>query len=309
MNTPISTPNPGDSDIDDLADAVRQGRPLKPGRRFRVLIANETLEFSSVVLEDPLPLGRQLIEEAGASPVQEFTATAILPNGDFEDIRLDEAFDLRGRGAERVIIARSDRKFLFKIDDRDLEWPFRFISGFVLKKIAELPDNYALWLDVRGGHDQKIEDCDLIDLDKPGVERFISIIDQTTEGRELIPSTDVDYLKSSDLTFDVIQDGATTGVVLKGFPLPKGKFDHDAADILIMLPAGYPDCAPDMFYALPWLRLSENGREARAANVVHKFGGKSWQRWSRHCPAWRPGVDGLHTMIARVRVALASASA
>ena len=309
MNTPNSTPNQGDSEIDDLADAVRQGRPLKPGRRFRVLIANETLEFAPVPMADPLPLGRQLIQAAGGSPVHEFTATAILPNGDFEDIRLDEHYDLRGRGAERVIIARSDRKFLFKIDDRDLEWPFRFISGFVLKKIADLPENYALWLDVRGGHDQKIENCDLIDLGKPGVERFISIIDQTTEGRELIPSTDVDYLKSSDLAFDIIQDGGATGVVLKGFPLPEGKFDHDVADILILLPAGYPDCAPDMFYAMPWLRLAASGREARAANVVHNFGGKTWQRWSRHCTAWRPGVDGLQTMIARVRVALASARA
>ncbi|MEM9374628.1 MAG: multiubiquitin domain-containing protein [Pseudomonadota bacterium] len=306
----LNSPQNGDEpDIDDLAEAVHAGRPLKPRRRFRVQIANETLSFSPFVLDDPLPLGRQLIEVTGGAPVHEYVAIAILPNGDFEDIRLDEPYDLRGRGAERILVARTDRKYLFKIDDRDLEWPRRFITGFVLKKLASLAANYALWLDVPGGHDQKIDDCDLIDLDKPGVERFISIIDQTTEGRELIPSSDLQYLESRNLTFDIVEHGTTPGVILKAFPLPAGKYDHETADILIILPAGYPDIAPDMFYASPWLRLSVSGREPRAANVAHNFAGRSWQRWSRHCQAWRPGIDGLQTMIARVQVALASAGA
>ena len=301
------TDNSQDQNLDDLADAVHDGRPLKPGARFRVLIADETLDFKNHIFDDPMPLGRQFIEAAGGAPVHEYTATAILPSGDFEDIRLDEPYDLRGRGAERVLVARTDRKFLFKIDDKDLEWPKRFISGFVLKNLAALAPNYALWLDVPGGHDQKINDCDLVDLGKPGVERFISIIDQTTEGRELIPSGDRAFLESRDLSFDVIKSGGTLGVILKGYSLPKGKYDHDVADILIILPPGYPDTPPDMFYTSPRIKLTASGREARAANVNHNFADRVWQRWSRHCPAWRPGVDGLQTMVARVRVALEEA--
>ena len=154
-----------------------------------------------------MPLGRQFIEAAGGAPVYEYTATAILPSGDFEDIRLDESYDLRGRGAERILVAQTDRKFLFKVDDKDLEWPKRFISGFVVKKLAALAPNYALWLDVPGGHDQKINDDDLIDLGKTGVERFISIIDHTTEGKELIPSGDRVFLESRALDFEVVKSG------------------------------------------------------------------------------------------------------
>lgn len=290
------TDNSQDQNVDDIASA-----------RFRVLIADETLDFKNHIFDDPMPLGRQFIEAAGGAPVHEYIATAILPSGDFEDIRLDEPYDLRGRGAERVLVARSDRKFLFKIDNKDLEWPKRLISGFVLKKLAALAPNYALWLDVPGGHDQKINDCDLVDLGKPGVERFISIIDQTTEGRELIPSGDRVFLESRDLNFDVVKSGGKIGVILKGYPLPEGKYDHEVADVLIILPPGYPDTPPDMFYTSPRIKLSASGREARATNVNHNFGDRVWQRWSRHCPAWRPGMDGLQTMMARVRVALEEA--
>lgn len=298
------TDNSQDLNVDDLADADHNARPLKAGARFRVLLADEALDFKNHIFEDPMPLGRQFIEATGGTPIHEYTATAILPSGDFEDIRLDEAYDLRGRGAERVLVARSDRKFLFKIDDKDLEWPKRFISGFVVKKLADLAPNYALWLDVPGGHDQKINDCDLIDLGKPGVERFISIIDQTTEGRELIPFGDRDFLESRDFGFEVVENGGTIGVILKGYSLPEGKYDQHAVDILIILPSGYPDTAPDMFYTSPRIKLSVSGREARAATVSYDFADRVWQRWSRHCPAWRPGVDGLRTMLARVRVAL-----
>ena len=46
------------------------------------------------------------------------------------------------------------------------------------------------------------------------------------------------------------------------------------------LPASYPDCAPDMFYALPWLRLVGSQRFPNAADVSMEFRGQSWQRWS-----------------------------
>ena len=301
------TDNPQDQNVDDLFDAVRDGRPLKPGAHFRVLIADETLDFKKHIFDDPMPLGRQFIEAAGGAPVYEYTATAILPSGDFEDIRLDESYDLRGRGAERILVAQTDRKFLFKVDDKDLEWPKRFISGFVVKKLAALAPNYALWLDVPGGHDQKINDDDLIDLGKTGVERFISIIDHTTEGKELIPSGDRVFLESRALDFEVVKSGDMIGVILTAYSLPQGEYDHDITDVLIILPPGYPDTPPDKIYTSPWIKLSASGREARAANVNHNFADRVWQRWSRHCSAWRPGVDGLQTMVARVRVALEEA--
>ena len=104
-------------------------------------------------------------------------------------------------------------------------------------------------------------------------------------------------------------EGGNTGVVLKELLLPAGKFNCETADVLILLPRGYPDCPPDMFYVSPKLLLAGTGQVPKAYTAEHRFGGRVWQRWSRHNNAWRPGVDGLQTMVARVQTALAGARA
>jgi len=276
--------------------------------RFRILIADENLNYTPHVFDDPKVLGREIIEANGSHPVDEHVAIAILPNGDFEDLRLDEKYDLRGRGAEKVLVARTDRSFKFKIDDKDLEWPHACVSGFVLRKLADLPKNYNLWQEVTGQHDLKISDTDVINLEEKGVERFVSLIDQTTEG-DALPSADQSFLANHGYDFEVIQEGGQTGIVLKALELPNGKFNCEEADILVLLPAGYPDCPPDMFYASPQLVLKCTGQIPKACTVQHNFADRVWQRWSRHNNAWRPGIDGLRTMMARVQTALAEARA
>jgi hypothetical protein len=93
-------------------------------------------------------------------------------------------------------------------------------------------------------------------------------------------------------------------VILRNIALPPGKFDQPLVDVLILLPPGYPDSCPDMFYLLPWVKLVATGSYPRAADQAVSFGGQSWQRWSRHSQEWRPGIDGIHTMMARMRLAV-----
>ena len=83
-----------------------------------------------------------------------------------------------------------------------------------------------------------------------------------------------------------------------------GRFNHDKADFLIVLPAGYPDVRPDMFFAIPWLKLIQGDRYPKAADQPYDFNGQRWQQWSRHQEHWRPGVDGIWTMLRRLDTAL-----
>ncbi len=304
MNEALS---PEYDDCDDLATAIREGRPLRPSRAYGIEVSDETLNFHSVRVADPLPLGRQILDAAGAQPVEEFSLFGLLPNGDFEDVRLDEPFDLRGRGAERFIYFRTDRIFIFTIDNRQLDWGIPLITGMILRRLANIQPGYDLYLEVRGGHDREISNTDLIDLSKPGIERFITVIQQTTEGRAALPLMDRTYLDDHLIGYETVEETGHVGVILKDMPLPEGKFDHTSVDVLILLPAGYPDARPDMFFLLPWIRLNSNGGFPKNADVAHTFGGNQWQRWSRHSDAWRPGVDGLHTMIARFRHAMDTA--
>jgi hypothetical protein len=119
----------------------------------------------------------------------------------------------------------------------------------------------------------------------------------------ILPLKDRRYLSQRGISYQEIEQ-PQKAVLLKGYQLPRDRFDAANADVLILLPAAYPDCAPDMFYALPWLRLVGSGSYPKAADHPMEFDGKSWQRWSRHNDAWRPGVDGIWTMVKRVEVAL-----
>jgi len=116
------------------------------------------------------------------------------------------------------------------------------------------------------------------------------------------------YLISRGITFEEVEEGGQKAVVLRRVELPDGRFDSKIVDILILLPSSYPDSAPDMFYALPWLRLVRTKAYPKAADHPHSFAGQSWQRWSRHNEEWRAGVDGIWTMIQRVQAALQEAA-
>ena len=82
------------------------------------------------------------------------------------------------------------------------------------------------------------------------------------------------------------------------------QFDTPKADLLVLIPPGYADTPPDMFYLLPWVRLVANNAYPRCADQPHQFAGQSWQRWSRHSTEWRPGIDGIWSMLKRVDHAL-----
>jgi hypothetical protein len=308
----MQTQNPGDDShipLEDVGAAIREGRSLRLAHLYRIVVTDELLNERHLDLSDPVPTGHQILQAAEVRPVADYSIYAILPSGEFEDLRLDETYDLRGRGAERFVIFQTDRAFKFTIDDRQMEWGKPSISGKILKVLAGVPtDTYDVYLEVRGGgQDVLIRDTDLIDLSKPGIERFITLIRDTTEGLAALPEADQRYLDLHGFAVEVVSDGPHTGVVLKQMQLPQGKFNHPAADVLVILPPGYPDVAPDMFFCDPWLTLVSAGRYPTRADQPHAFMGRNWQRWSRHNNNWRPGVDGLHTMIKRIEHALAEA--
>lgn len=124
-----------------------------------------------------------------------------------------------------------------------------------------------------------------------------------------LPASDIEYLESKGIAFEEVEEGGKKAVILKNRPLPDDRFDATKADVLILLPSGYPDVAPDMFYLLPWIKLVPANRYPNKADHPLQFAGQSWQRWSRHNKEWRPGIDGIHTMIKRVEDAIEKAAA
>lgn len=121
-----------------------------------------------------------------------------------------------------------------------------------------------------------------------------------------LPEFDQNYLQEKDFSFREVASNGHKGLIISDYILPEGKYDRDQVDLLILLPKGYPDITPDMFYLFPAVVLMPGKQTAKAANVKFNFENKEWQRWSRHSPApnWRPGIDGLHTYLKKVETAL-----
>jgi hypothetical protein len=123
-----------------------------------------------------------------------------------------------------------------------------------------------------------------------------------------LPSACRRYIEERGLAFrEALEPNGQRGLVLGPLSLPAGKFTACEAEVLILLPAGYPDTPPDMFYTDPWLKLLPDNKDPNAASVALQFEGKAWQRWSRHNSAWRPGKDGIWTMLKRIETAIAEA--
>lgn len=162
------------SNYDDVGDAIREGRALREASAYRIRFALEGLTFRNIDVPDPVPTGRQVLASAGLDHRADYILYAYLDTGDFEDIRLDETFDLRGKGAERFIAFKSDRDFKFSLNDRQLAWGRADMLGSILYELADTSPDEAVFLELRGGEDRLIDPDDRVNLDAPGIERFIT---------------------------------------------------------------------------------------------------------------------------------------
>ena len=117
----------------------------------------------------------------------------------------------------------------------------------------------------------------------------------------ILPSADVAFLEDRKLHHEVHLEAGMTCVVLPGWRIPAG-YDRPTADLLLRLPAGYPDLAPDMWWFDPAVLLEGGGR-IEATQTTERHLGRIWQRWSRHFQPgqWRSGVDCLESFVALIR--------
>lgn len=195
---------------DELPNRNNPGETACESRAYLIQFALNNLNFREIEVADPVPLGRQILAAGGIDPRGDYSLFAILSSGDFEDIRLDESFDLRGRGVEQFVAFQSDREFKLMLDGRQLVWGKPIISGATLYQLANISSDQAVFLEIRGGEDKLIAPEEKIDLTAPGIERFITAPRPKTE-IEIIVNARPRVVSDSEVTFEQIVQLAFPG--------------------------------------------------------------------------------------------------
>ena len=106
---------------------------------------------------------------------------------------------------------------------------------------------------------------------------------------------DGEFLRGKGLVWELLPDGSGYCIVIKDFPVNAAKYNRSSVQLMICVPAGYNDAKLDNFYVDPWLHIKATAAPPHQANVPEKHAGRDWQRFSRHLPTWRAGVDTLRT--------------
>ncbi len=141
--------------------------------RHTIEVADLSLTFRPVAIQDLTPNGAALAAAAGFAADRQATVLHFLADGELEDVRPDEMVDLH-HGEGRFVIVESDRSYRFTLDGERFDWPCRIVSGGLVRKLGRVPADRAISLKMANGHDRLIENHDLVDLDAPGVEHFIT---------------------------------------------------------------------------------------------------------------------------------------
>ena len=118
---------------------------------------------------------------------------------------------------------------------------------------------------------------------------------------DLLPELDIDFLEEKGYSYTAAKVGGEVHLIIRDYDFPPA-YALRKADLLIILPAGYPNAHPDMFWTHPDVKLV-NGRWPVNSDQHQVHEGRSWQRWSRHHQGkWRAGIDSLRNYLAAVRV-------
>lgn len=200
------------------------------------------------------------------------------------------------------------QKYLIKVDKEHFEVETETLFGREILTLAgKTPVEKFMLKQKKGATVVDVGLNQSVDLTEPGVERFMTIPNEVTEGEAVasrvgcaLTEDDRHYLDRLGLPWEAVQEGEVRRVVIHGWDVPAG-YNVQSVSVHVRLESGYPDTQIDMAYFHPSLARIDG----RGINnlTTENFNDLVWQRWSRHRTAastWRIGVDNLETHMALV---------
>jgi hypothetical protein len=138
-----------------------------------IMVAGANLEFVPLTISDGTPTAHQIARAAGCKPPDDAVVMRVLDNGEMDLLRPDQELEIAG--GERFVAFLADHVSLLRVDGERYEWPGGAITGAALRRLAGVPDDCVLYLQRIDRPDEEIQATTLIDLDKLGIEAFITV--------------------------------------------------------------------------------------------------------------------------------------
>ena len=201
----------------------------------------------------------------------------------------------------------ANKKYRLRIDKTKVVVDVPEMNGRQILALVGMTTEKHLLRQKIHGHVHPVGPDQIVSFLAPGVERFMTIPNEVTEGEGLQPrrqvpllAQDVLYLDSLGLRWETVVEQQVKAVIIFGWAIPPG-YNVPAADVHVRFSEGYPDAQLDMAYFSPHLVRADQRNINNLSGL--EFDGRGWQQWSRHrtaASAWRPGEDDLSTHMALV---------
>ena len=164
-------------------------------------------------------------------------------------------------------------------------------TGTSLKKLAGIPLGDVLFLQ-RRGEDEVIANEAKVALKNGDHLHSQPPADYGSAAVELL----CDAGLAPERVTQHHEPGGWTFLVISDYPLPTG-FKPNRVQLLVKLPPGFPDAAPDMFWVRPAVRTPGGCLPRSTCN--ERLLGKEWQRFSWHLApgSWKPGGSSLRDFL------------
>lgn len=200
-----------------------------------------------------------------------------------------------------------DKKYRIKIDREVYVVEKECMTGRELLTLAgkKPPEKYQLNMKLKGGKVEPISLDEKVCFTKPGVEKFMTLPLDQTEGQGMrkqfdLLDEDVEFLESLGLPWETLSESTGRWILIHDYPVCEG-YNVKELTVAIKVEPGYPRTQLDMAYFFP--ALSRSDGQVIGATSAQQIDGKSYQRWSRHRTGqnpWREGIDNLSTHMSLV---------
>jgi hypothetical protein len=206
------------------------------------------------------------------------------------------------------------KKYRIRVDNVKIDMPIPDPTGRqILEAAGKVPPDRWLLNQKICGQMKPVGLDERVDLRAPGVERFVTLPKDQTEGRSAarrvfaLPEEDTELLNAGQYDWETVE---SVWLLIHDFTLPPG-FTVPSTSAAVNIPSGYPSGALDMVYFHPAIARID-GRVIPGTQALVPIDGKQWQRWSRHYTAanpWHPGEYNVvtHLNLARTWVEAAAA--